>query len=181
MNIRNYGPIEFTSVEKVDQPEQYLDFVKHVLDGLGARWCFAFGTALGLYREKGFIPQDTDIDVMILVDDIDPKDISCQFLDLTLIRTVIHEGDYHQVAFQSDDGFIVDLCFFYQDGEEYVSFCEGGHWKDPIDVIGDFTEVDTQYGVYPLPERIEDYLVIRYGDDWMIPRYGDQACSLKEE
>ena len=175
--VRNYSEIKFTEVDKLESPERYLNMVAGLLHGV--KWCFAFGTALGLHREKGFIPCDTDIDVMILVDDVFPMDIAARFIGLRMIRTVLCDRDYHQIAFQADDGMIIDLCFFYRDGDNYISYCEGGYWKDPVDVIGRFSLADSKYGAFPVPEKIEEYLTIRYGDDWKVPRYGDNACSIK--
>ena len=64
MEIQNKLPIVFTSVERVQNPERYLDKCVELL--AEERWCFAFGSALGLYRDGGFVPRDTDIDVMVL-------------------------------------------------------------------------------------------------------------------
>jgi hypothetical protein len=180
--IRNHvHGVVFTQVEKVEEPEQYLKTPKWLLDGLDLKWCFAFGTALGLYREKGFIPQDSDVDIMILSDGIDQEKVLDAFeKHYTLIRTVYYDGKYHQLAFQGKDNFIVDLCFFFEDGENYTSYCEGGYWKDPVDTIGGFKLFDTHYGEMPLPENIEDYLIDRYGEDWETPKYGLRACSNKE-
>ena len=176
--VINHHPVEFTSVEELDTPERYLQRVKDTLDGLGVKWCFAFGSALGLYRHKGFVPCDTDVDVLILADEIDSEGLLKAFPSLTLLRTVRIHDKYHQIAFQGDDKFIVDLWFFYRDGDKYVSFCEGGHWVDDVATIGDFTTVATEYGDFPVPEKIEDYLVARYGD-WKTPRYGENGCSIK--
>lgn len=180
MQVKNFVPINFTSVEEVDKPERYLLQIKETLDDLGVKWGFAFGTALGLHRDDGFIPQDTDIDVMIIADDIDANTVAFAFLrNLLLIRTVVHDDKYHQIALQADDGFIVDLCFFYRNGNVYESYCEGGYWKDPVDTIGSFKDTSTKYGDFPVPEKIEDYLVDRYGD-WQTPKYGIHACSIKD-
>ena len=177
MNIGNRLPIHFTTVERVQNPERYLDKCVELL--VDEKWCFAFGSALGLYRDGGFVPRDTDIDVMILNGDAEKlkKIFENEF---ELIRTVEVDGKYHQLAFQAPDLFIIDLCFFYPEGTDWVSFCEGGHWRDSSNVIGDFLTVDTRFGSYPVPEKIEDYLEGRYGIDWTIPRYGAQCCSRKE-
>lgn len=178
--VRNYVPIHFTDVGKVDSPERYLDKTKELLDELGVSWGFAFGTALGLYREKGFIPHDSDIDVMILADDVDADAIFSKFKEhYSVVRTVTKDGRYHQIAYQDDNLFIIDLCFFYKEGENHTSFCEGGFWKDSVDTIGGFKLFDTDFGQYPLPEKIEDYLVARYGGDWQTPKYGKRCCSIK--
>jgi hypothetical protein len=176
MEIKNRLPIHFISVDKIDHPERYLDRCVELLEG--EKWCFAFGTALGLYRERGFIPRDTDIDIMVL--DGDSENLRKIFeTEWELIRTVEVDGKFHQLAFQDNNNFIIDLCFFYSDGDDWVSYCEGGYWRDSKDVIGDFLWVETRFGSYPVPEKIEDYLVGRYGD-WQTPLYGQQCCSRKE-
>ena len=178
MDIYNRLPLEFTTVEKVDFPENYLHATKRLLDNAGVEWCFAFGTALGLYRDNGFVPGDTDIDVMVLGGDAE-KLRKIFENELRCVRRVEVGGEVHQLAFQSDDKFIIDLCFFYQYGDEYVSYCEGGHWRDSVKMIGGFREVESEFGFFPVPEKIEDYLESRYGD-WKTPLYGQQCCSRKE-
>jgi len=176
VKIRNRMPIEFTSVDKVDYPERYLDKCVELLEGYS--WCFGFGTALGLYREKGFIPRDTDIDICVF--DGDAEELKKIFgNEWFLIREVSVDGVVHQLAFQDNNLFIIDLCFFYREGDDYVSCCEGGHWRDPVRVVGVPRLVPTRFGSYPVPEMIEEYLVSRYGD-WQTPKYGMQCCSRKE-
>lgn len=177
-----YNCLTFTTVEAIEQPEKHLLRLASELNAAKVPWCLAFGSALGAYREKGFIPCDTDIDVMILADDIQESPIAIAarlFDDYNLARTVTYDGKFHQIAIQHADHFIIDLCFFYSDGDDWVSRCENGLWRDPKSVIGNFVNVETKYGSLPVPEKIEEYLEGRYGD-WRTPRYGLQCCSIKE-
>ena len=38
--------------------------------------------------------------------------------------------------------------------------------------------LDTKYCKLPIPEKIEDYLVARYGD-WKTPKYGASTSSIR--
>lgn len=171
--------LTFVGAEKVDFSRHIERVARELAD---VPWCLAFGSALGAYRDNGHVPGDTDIDVMILADDLaeSPMSIAARFFDdYNLARTVTHDGKYHQIALQSTDHFIVDLCFFYGDGDDLVSRCEDGHWRDEKAVIGEFGSVTTKFGTFPIPEQIETYLESRYGD-WRTPRYGEVCCSRKD-
>ena len=67
-NLKDWQTVDITTL---NEPEKYLKGCSELLEGYN--WYFGFGTALGLYRDNGFIPGDSDIDINILVDkDIEP-------------------------------------------------------------------------------------------------------------
>lgn len=168
-------------IENLNKPEQHLYQIAGLLDSLNLKWCFAFGSALGLYRDDGFVPRDQDIDIMILADDINIDEVKavCE-TQYKLIRVASNNGDIGQLAFQHTNRLIIDLCFYYKHNDNYISWCDSGYWEDPVHVIGNFKKVKTKFGYFPVPEKIEDYLVIRYGDDWLVPKYGIRGISKKK-
>ena len=113
MEVKNFKNWAFKSVEHIKNPERYLLQSKQILDRYNIKWYVGFGTALGFYRDKDFIPQDTDIDIEIITDENTPvNDIIEQFSNhYAYIRSVNHNGQ-QQSAFQTEDGFIIDLSFF---------------------------------------------------------------------
>jgi len=181
VTVKNYVlSIDFTPVEQIKEPERYLLTAKEVLEGLKLRWCLSFGTALGFYRDKDFIPQDTDIDVVVLADDNTPiKDIIEAVEGKYRLIRVVADGDRTmQTAFQGDDGFILDIIYLYRDGDDLYSHCEGGTYRDKYKNFVFRRELETKYGKMPIPGRIEDYLVDRYGD-WQTPKHGAITSSNK--
>ena len=177
MQVENYVPITFTNVETVKEPEQHLKKIDSILKKLGVKYYLGFGTALGFYRDKDFIPQDTDIDFCLL--NGDPAEILEEVLKAgyTLIRKV-KDDKIHQLAFWGEDKFILDLCFFYKEGDEWFTKAGVGMFRDKIDIIGEPQDLDTKYGSFPIPEKIEDYLEVRYGD-WKTPLLGAHGKSVK--
>jgi hypothetical protein len=174
------GSINFTDVRKVEKPERYLLDAQEILDKYCLKWFLAFGTALGFYRDKDFIPGDSDIDIVILADGYNCdgfiKDLNAKY---RIIRVVRNEERIHQVCFQGDDNFIIDVCFYYRDNEEYYTIAgDNKQFRDSVDVIGDITAIKTKYGSFPFPERMPDYLKARYGD-WQTPKYGALTSSIK--
>ena len=173
--------ILFTCVEDIKKPERYLTSSADILNKIGVKWYFGFGTAIGLYRDKDFVPRDTDVDIIILADDKTPiKEIIEIFeSEYHYIRSVTRDGKQMQSAFQGEDGYIVDICFFWDDGEDLISYCGGGLWRDDKETIGNLQNIKTKYGIFPFPEHIEDYLKTRYGD-WKTPKHGAISSSIKE-
>lgn len=180
MEINNFNDWGFTEVEYVEQPERYLKAAKEILDKFNVKWCFSFGTAIGFYRDGDFPQKDSDVDINVYADDLgDIYDIEDEFeKKYTLIRTVTVDGKRQQAAYQGEDDFIIDLSFYYKDGDNWVSQHEEGKFIDKIDVIGNPRMIETKYGAYPFPEKTEDYLEARYGD-WKTPRYGSINSSIR--
>ena len=128
------------------------------------------GTALGLYRDHDFIPDDTDIDVVILTHKESGLDIRnlegfrrYQFFD--------NKGLPVQRCFEDrENSVIFDIYFYYIDGDKAIS----PYTHDlviPLSLYQNRQEMDTKYGKFYFPSPIEDYLKANYGDDWMVPKH----------
>ena len=169
------GSITFIDITTLDKPQKYLQEIKKLLGANGMKWYVAFGTALGLYRDKSFIKGDSDFDIAVLADG---RDLS--FLDEFPYKVVriVEDDKLYQKCFQTEDNLIIDICFFYRDGEEYYTKTPQGQFRDKVSIIGDIKPIRTKYGVFPFPEKMEDYLVARYGD-WQTPKPGALSSSIK--
>jgi phosphorylcholine metabolism protein LicD len=179
MEVKNFRAWKLNTVENIDRPEQHLIFTSRLLNNYVFTWYLAFGTALGFYRDKDFIPGDSDIDISIIVSKDTPfAEISREMeKQYSFIRSVEHEG-IQQLAFQTEDGFIIDLSFYRKEGDKYITRHEEGNYADEVDVIGDTISLKTKYGYFPIPEKIEEYLVGKYAD-WKTPRYGATTSAIR--
>lgn len=181
ITVKNHVPsINFVTVEHIKEPERYLIDAKEVLESLNLRWSLAFGTALGFYRDKDFIPLDTDVDVVVLADDKTPVRGIVEALEgrYKLIREVFDGDKCMQTAFQGEDGYILDIIYLYRDGDKLYSHAEGGTYVDKYENLAFLRYYDTKYGIFPLPGKIEEYLTDRYGD-WKTPKHGAITSSNK--
>jgi len=177
LRINNFVPeIILTTAQQATDPAAGLRTTARILDSLGAKWFLAFGSALGFYRDKDFIKGDTDIDIAVIGEE--PRVIDKLSARYDYIRELSYNGNLMQTAFQGKDRFIIDICYFYEDKENYYSFCEGGKWVDKKKNIGRPKLLKTEYGLFPFPEMIEDYLQDRYGN-WKIPKHGAITSSIK--
>lgn len=156
--ITNFDNINFVRIDSINNPDSRLIMANKLLEGY--KYYLSFGTALGFHRDKDFIPEDSDIDISLPADKINPEDVVNIFKQyFFLLRLAERGGKIHQAAFQDDDGFIVDLQFFYKG----ISYCEGGRWEHKFKI----KEIDTKYGTFPFPEPIEKYLTDTYGN-WKV-------------
>lgn len=165
VNIENYEDISFIRIDSID-PTKTLKIGTDILKESGLKWWLSFGTALGFYRDGDFMPEDSDIDCSILVED--QYDVDCLRREFKkhfrLLREVSANGKYYQICFIDDDGFIFDLSLFYRIKDKIYSYHETGTWIDDYDLVETLGEIETPYGKFPTPNQIDDYLAARYGN-----------------
>lgn len=151
--LSSFKNVEATLLKGVAQVEKY----HYVLNA---------GTALGLYRDKDFIPSDTDIDVVILTDK--PFELG-ELEGFYEYQRLDNNGVPVQRCYQDkDNGVIFDVYFYYPRGDKAVS----PYLHDlviPLTIYQNRQKIATKYGEFYFPSPIEDYLLANYGDDWMIP------------
>lgn len=151
--LSSFQNVESTLIKGVKQLEKY----HYVLNA---------GTALGLYRDKDFIPSDTDVDVVILTEE--PFELG-DLEGFKQFQNYDNQGIPVQRCFQDlDNKVIFDVYFYYPRGDKAVS----PYTHDliiPLHLYKNRKELETKYGRFYFPNPIEDYLLANYGDDWMIP------------
>ena len=140
------------------------------------------GTALGLYRDKDFCKGDTDIDFITFGSPNTDKSYE-QYLigslyDYKLVRTTYDKDLIQQLCFMKD-GVLVDVYYFYDDGNRYTNHSESGWSFMPKPIFDDRKELSTKYGTYYFPHPIEMYLAITYGTDWKVPMASKPNYSQK--
>ncbi len=179
--IKHFIDFTFTTVSKTPNMAEIMEKGRVALENSPFKWYISFGTALGLERNGDFLSFDTDIDVSVVVGDNEDKIeelIEAFEKEFTFIRTVQVDDQHMQAAFQDKSGMIFDLCF-YRPGykEEYTTtLADVGSFHDKVDKI---TYKDTKYGKLPFPDPIDEYLIMRYDEDWKTPKPQKSTKDLK--
>jgi len=137
------------------------------LEKMGIHYWVASGTLLGLHRQNGFIPHDTDIDVEVLTDQSVKEIIAGIPFDPIQIMT--RRGKPMQIAFLADNNIIFDIYFFHDYGPKVLNFNEWGIFYYPKDLISTLSSITFKEKKYPCPNP-EDYCVFRYGAEWRTPK-----------
>lgn len=136
-------------------------------------WWVSAGSAIGLYRDGDFIPNDTDIDIGVR-SKYGQDHININ--GMTLIRTMDWRKRPIQTVFIDHNHCIFDIYYYYDDIVEnkLVTVSEYGlvHEKKGFIVKPNFNikHLPTKYGILPFLDPIEDYLIDRFGDDWRTPK-----------
>jgi phosphorylcholine metabolism protein LicD len=161
-----------------------------ILSDLGVNFRIADGTILGLYRAGEFIAHDNDIDVEVF-DDKEVIDIQKSFKEagMTLGRKAIYNGKIQQLVYYTSDYIIFDIIVWHlndKDGKLY-NYSERDYERiqDPKYFEKDKLEfIEFRGAKYPIPTPIEEWLEMRYGNDWKIPKtykgdWKDECFDMK--
>lgn len=156
-------------------------------DECGGKLFLAFGSLLGAYREKGFIPFDYDLDCGLLAEErtdglIDAMrrhgfKLMRQYYIKATGRVCEDKYDYR--------GVHIDVHYFYPDGEDnlYCDLClphESKPWREANQTDGfpsiirtvpnsGFTKRDFLGVQVYEPDRTEEWLRTLYGEHFMTP------------
>ena len=158
-------------LSRINNPQKTL--VKGVEQIKQHHYVLNAGTALGFYRDKDFIPNDTDIDVVILTDKDSVQDIT----RLEGFRSYLFNNSKWdnklpvQRAFvDEENGCLFDIYFYYREGDKSVAPYVTHDLVIPTRLYQDRKELETKYGKFFFPSPIEEYLEANYGPDWRTPK-----------
>jgi len=139
------------------------------------------GTLLGMHRDGGFIPHDTDIDFMRVMDWNEPNDVALPSEEFEPIRTVTHQGRTMQRAYMRDK-VIVDFAFFYRglgsDPDEAIHVHDCGVIRMKVDLAEPVSRGEFEGSEVLLPAKVEPWLEWWYGTTWRVPRTEKTRADL---
>jgi hypothetical protein len=173
VEVKSFGIIRFEPLKGKDALGLMME-INSCLKYLGINYWFSAGTTLGLVREeKGFIDNDTDIDVEIQVCSNEPALIKTLFetKNCPLVRTMLHDGKTMQQVFVGRNNILIDIYYYYDEGGLLVNHNEVGRLVLPKSYVQD---KDVVKGL-PNPKNVRQYLVDRYGEDWETPQSGKKG------
>jgi len=145
------------------------NILKDVVSKLKCHYWLSAGTALGLWRDKDLLPNDTDIDIAIEGYKGIEKDLQAWLPDYKLFRYATHSFNTMQMAFVKD-GTCIDFYIYWPDKRWLVNVGEYGRVMFPATMLRNTVTVATKYGGLNMPNPPDEYLRIKFGDDWMIPQ-----------
>jgi hypothetical protein len=166
VKILTLGKFKVSCLKNTKNPEKTLFTAISVLNQEGCDWWISAGTAIGLYRDKDFIPSDTDIDIGIRAK-VGQKHIEIK--DLRKIRIKEWRGIPIQTVYIDDNnGCFIDICYYYEDMIQDRLICV--YERGVIEKPNFYTKkIMTKYGLLPFLHPIEDYLNNRW-KGWEIPK-----------
>lgn len=143
------------------------------------KWWLSAGTVLGAYRDKDFIPHDTDIDVGVEFNDNedgvhqDSRLLMKYFSDLgfDLCVSIYFQDKPMQLAFSDRlNDVVFDIYFFYSKHDRDYAYNANmeGEIKKPYKYLKRLKELEFNGKEFPIPNHIKEYLKYRYGD-WQTP------------
>ena len=168
----HYFPFDTLEVTLCEEAVLYMESVKTLLSNAGICYRFTDGTALGLYREHGFIKHDNDIDLDIL-NIVDEKIIikKMRALGFKIGRIVYFKNQIQQLVFYNNKKIIIDFVIWSQNGEEIFNYSERGYKRSQkVKYFKSLTSVVAFNHSYLIPGYIEEWLCFRYGIDWKVPK-----------
>lgn len=148
-----------------------LDEAKKIFDSLGIVFFLRQGTCLGAVRDQSLIPWDDDLDLGSIIglhgfneDQIDPAvDI---FRANGCYVEVIPDGLYTSVKIMKYRIRIDWQCYRVVEGT--IAHYPGVPF--PISLFTELQTVNFNGGSYAVPGPPEEYLVFKYGPDWITPK-----------
>ena len=165
--------MQSTVFEPMDRTtaEALLKEAKQILDRLGLVFFLRHGTCLGAVRDNAFIEWDDDLDIgsVIGLHDLteDLVRSAAEVFKEHGFDATIQESELHLSVELTKSGTPMDwTCYRIIDDSIY-------QWpvvKIPVSLHTDLREIDFLGEKFFVPNPPEEYLRLKYGPEWMIPK-----------
>lgn len=169
---------------------------KKILEKHNIKYCLSHGTILGIYRDGDFIPWDDDVDIALL--DFSQKEYFetvCrkEFEELGFFMPKCGDQSKPIEAFGPNSnmpyydsvlikrGEKLEFWWFEKKNEFYIydEPRSKDDLKHPAKYYDELQMFDWRGHKWPIPNHIEDYLVLMYGKTWNTPREGRKYNNQK--
>jgi len=155
----------------IENTTKALKEVKEILDGLGITFFLMSGTCLGAIRENGLIPWDDDVDIGSVFSHHGCEEESLEAMVTTFrnkgfLTKLLRNGPHAFLPFIKYSAKISWTGFYIIDGkiEQYPSI------NMPASFFTDLKEIDFLGEKFYVPNPPEEYLRLKYGNEWRIPK-----------
>ena len=158
-------PIEISAAERL------LREAKQVLDELGVPFFLRQGTCLGAIRDKGFIPWDDDLDLGSIIgrqgiSEESIEEVVAAFRDRGYFAK-IERNDYSISASMIKSSIRMDWTCYRVIDDKIIHF---PGVPMPARLFTQLMEIDFIGEKFHVPNPPEEYLRLKYGADWMVPK-----------
>ena len=161
--------------------KQMLKEAKDIMDSLGVPFFLRQGTCLGAVRDQAFIPWDDDIDLgcVIGLNGLTEDMIAPVFDAFRDRGYFVHDesNDRWIAAGMMKASLRIDLTFFRI--IDYSIFHFPMIWM-PAKLFANLKEIEFMGGNYLVPNPPEEYLLIKYGPDWVTPKVAFEKDVLDQ-
>ena len=148
--------------------------LKKRLDSMGVTWFLAYGTLVGAVKEKGFLLNDTDIDIGIVENENSMKNVEALREDGFVLRKrfLVDGGEFAKEETYEFRGIPIDLFYFRKSPEGLLGyvFVEIDNKLLPKETHFHFCQIETIeiFGdKFPVPSPPEIFLQTHYGKNFM--------------
>ena len=154
----------------VENSSENLLICSEVLDSLGVNYRLVFGTLLGLYRDGGLIPHDTDVDIALALEEVEVFLSSLSKLEDHGFKVVRYEPD-RIISIGRKDNY-VDFYFFEDKGNIYNMADYYFLTKEDFEEKNTLIFRGKELSILANPEQ---HFLDNYGADWRTPIKGLHA------
>ncbi len=173
----------------MDTAEVLLKEAKQIMDDLGVVFFLRQGTCLGAIRDNALIPWDDDLDLgsVIGLYGLDGKTVdqvvervATAFRDKGFFAKVEGNNQYISVTMMKSSTRVDWLC------HRIIGDCVYQYpgVRFPVNLFTELKEIDFLGEKFLAPNPPEEYLRLKYGEEWMIPKkeeYEKDVVGLSPE
>ena len=158
-----------------------LEYVTSTLDSINVDYWLAGGTLLGWYRDCGFIPHTTDLDIGLLSQQYDPR-VKKSFLGNRKAALIVEFGypiDSYELRLDSNN-LQIDLFYFYDLNltHQWCGYQEKRVKKRRILSKSNLCSCELFGRKHTIPCDVEKYLNEEYGTNlWRTPKKNNYAWT----